>query len=102
MLISGAGGEVGHGLIRALSAAGHRDIVAIDISGLLVGAGALPPEPLNHLLYASGAAVGHVMTDGRLQVFDGRFVADEAQVQAAGERAVQKVWQQLDREGWFK
>ncbi|MGA1605865.1 MAG: NAD-dependent epimerase/dehydratase family protein [Planctomycetota bacterium] len=34
VLITGAGGEVGHGLIRALSAQGHRDIVAIDIREL--------------------------------------------------------------------
>jgi nucleoside-diphosphate-sugar epimerase len=34
ILITGAGGEVGHGLIRALHAAGARDIVAIDIRRL--------------------------------------------------------------------
>ena len=31
ILITGAGGEVGHGLIRALSDAGHTEIVAIDL-----------------------------------------------------------------------
>ena len=84
-----------------LRAGARADLTAIDISGLLAGAGALPPEPLNHLLYAGGLAVRHVMTDGRLQVFEGRFLADEQAVLDAGGRAVQKVWQQLDREGWF-
>jgi hypothetical protein len=68
----------------------------------LLGRGRAPPEPLHHLLYANGTAVRHVMTDGRLQVFDGRLVADEAEVLDAGGRAVQTVWQQLDREGWFR
>ncbi|MCA8958009.1 MAG: NAD-dependent epimerase/dehydratase family protein, partial [Planctomycetes bacterium] len=34
ILITGAGGEVGHGLIRALWESGHRDIVALDIRRL--------------------------------------------------------------------
>jgi len=34
VLITGAGGEVGHGLIRALHAAGNRNVVAIDIRKL--------------------------------------------------------------------
>lgn len=33
-LITGAGGEVGHGLIRALSIAGRQNIVALDINSL--------------------------------------------------------------------
>lgn len=85
-----------------LRAGARADLTMIDVSGLLVGAGALPPEPLHHLLYASGAAVRHVMTEGRLQVFEGQFVADDATALDAGGRAVQKVWQQLEREGWFR
>lgn len=85
-----------------LRAGARADLTMVDVSGLLVGAGALPPEPLHHLLYANGTAVRHVMTDGRLQVFDGRLVADEAAVLDAGGRAVQTVWQQLEREGWFR
>jgi cytosine/adenosine deaminase-related metal-dependent hydrolase len=78
------------------------DLVTIDVSGLLVGTGALPPEPLNLLLYGHGLAVRHVMTRGRIQVFDGRFVADdEAAVTARGGAVVRKIWDQLDREGWF-
>ncbi|MCH8165892.1 MAG: GDP-mannose 4,6-dehydratase [Planctomycetes bacterium] len=33
-LVTGAGGEVGHGLIAALHAAGRKDIIAIDIRAL--------------------------------------------------------------------
>lgn len=85
-----------------IRAGARADLTMIDVSGLLVGTGALPPEPLHHLLYANGTAVRHVMTDGRLQVFEGGLVAGEAAVLDAGGRAVQKVWQQLDREGWFR
>ena len=34
ILITGAGGEVGHGLVSALHAAGRRDVVAIDVRKL--------------------------------------------------------------------
>ena len=34
VLVTGAGGEVGHGLIQCLHAKGHRDVVAIDIREL--------------------------------------------------------------------
>jgi 5-methylthioadenosine/S-adenosylhomocysteine deaminase len=86
-----------------IRAGARADLVMVDVSGLLVGSGALPPEPLNHLLYAHGSSVRHVMTDGRVQVFDGRLVVDdEARVVDAGGRAVQRVWQALEREGWFR
>lgn len=86
-----------------LRAGARADLVAVDVTGLLTGAGALPPEPLHHLLYASGAHVRHVMTDGRVQVFDGRVVVDdEARIVDAGGGVVQKVWRQLEQEGWFR
>ena len=70
--------------------------------GMLVGSGALPPEPLNNLLYANGRMIRTVMTDGRLQVHDFSFVADsEDDVLAAGGAVVQKVWAQLSDEGWY-
>lgn len=79
------------------------DLAMIDVSGLLTGAGALPPEPLNHLLYAHGTSVRHVMTEGRLQVYDGRVVIDdEARIVAEGGRAAQQIWAQLAKEGWFR
>jgi hypothetical protein len=69
---------------------------------MLDGAGALPPEPLNNLLYANGRMVRTVMTDGRLQVHDGIFVADDpARIVSEGGAVVQKIWAQLDAEGWF-
>lgn len=78
------------------------DLISIDVSGLLVGAGALPPEPLNNLLYANGRMVRTAMTEGRLQVHDFKFAADdEDSVLRAGGEVVEKVWTQLADEGWF-
>jgi len=78
------------------------DMISVDVTGMLVGSGALPPEPLNNLLYANGRMVRTAMTDGHLQVHDFAFVADdEAQVLAEGGAVVQKVWAQLAEEGWF-
>lgn len=78
------------------------DLVCIDVSGLLVGSGALPPEPLNNLLYANGLMVRHVMTDGRLQVYDGHLVADdEDRVVADGGQVMTAIYDQLQSEGWF-
>ena len=79
------------------------DLISIDVSGLLVGTGALPPEPLNNLLYAHGLSVRTVMTDGNIQVMDGDLVVDNADTVARrGGRAVQKIWQLLEDEDWFK
>lgn len=78
------------------------DLVAIDVSGFLVGAGALPPEPLNNLLYATGRQVRHVMTQGRLQVRDGVLqVADGGAVLERGGEVIQKIWSALRSEGWL-
>jgi hypothetical protein len=42
------------------------------------------------------------MTHGYVQVFHGRFVADdEAAVAAHGGAVVQRLWATLEREGWF-
>ncbi|GAB1342919.1 amidohydrolase family protein [Gemmatimonas sp.] len=78
------------------------DLSAVDVSGLLVGSGAVGPEPLNNLLYASGANVRHVITQGYVQVFDGQLVVDDhARVVERGAKAVQQIWAQLRAEGWF-
>ena len=78
------------------------DLISVDVSGLLVGAGGVSPEPLNNLLYASGYSVRNVMTDGRMQIADGRLVVDDEQaVIRRGATAVQKIWDQLAQEGWF-
>ncbi len=84
-------------------AGARADLTMIDVSGPLVGSGALPPEPLNNLLYANGLMVRHVMTDGRLQIFDGHLmVADEQKVAEAGGRVVAKMWKKLADEGFFE
>jgi len=78
-------------------------VICLDVSGLLVGTGALPPEPLHLLLYGHGLSVRHVLTHGHVQVFDGRFVADdETAVVARGGAVVRRLWATLEREGWFR
>lgn len=78
------------------------DLVSVDVSGLLSGAGALPPEPLHNLLYCNGLMVRHVMTDGRIQIYDGHLmVADEAKISADGGRVVASIWDRLEKEDWF-
>jgi cytosine/adenosine deaminase-related metal-dependent hydrolase len=78
------------------------DLVAVDVSGLLVGTGALPPEPLNNLLYASGSSVRHVMTAGVIQVRDGNLeVVDAATLMQRGGEVVQKIWKALEADGYF-
>lgn len=78
------------------------DLVSIDVSGSLVGSGALPPEPLNNLLYANGRMVRTVIIDGRVQVRDGQFVAEEPErILREGGQVVEKIWAQLADEDWF-
>lgn len=78
------------------------DLVAVDLRGLLVGSGAAPREPLNNLLYANGTAVSWVLTDGRIQVSDGVFVADDVdRIVAEGGRVARRLWDLLAREDWF-
>jgi 5-methylthioadenosine/S-adenosylhomocysteine deaminase len=85
-----------------IAAGARADLVSIDISGFLSGAGALPPEPLNNLLYCNGMMVRHVMTDGRVQIYDGHLaVDDEAKVVAEGGRVVKAIWDQLQKDEWF-
>lgn len=87
------------GRIRPGAAA---DLVAVDVSGPLVGVGGPPPEPLHHLLYANGLAVSDVAVAGRLLVCDGVFVADDmAAVERAGYAVVQRLWAELERRGFF-
>ncbi len=79
------------------------DLVTIDVTGPLVGAGAMSPRPLWNLLYASGAHVRNVMTDGYFQVYDNHFVVDdEARIRRRGGAAVQRMYEELLRRGYFK
>jgi 5-methylthioadenosine/S-adenosylhomocysteine deaminase len=79
------------------------DLCAVDVTKPLGGVGALPPEPLHHLLYSSGRNVRHVMTNGRFQVLAGKLViADEDRVVAEGGKASQEIWRRLENEKWFE
>ena len=85
-----------------LAVGAQADFATIDLAGFLVGAGALPPEPLHNLLYANGLSVRHVATAGRFQIFDGQLViADEEEVKRRGGAVMEKVWGQLRAEGRF-
>lgn len=89
--------DLGHIRPRATA-----DLVAVDVSGPLVGVGGPPPEPLHHLLYANGLAVTHVAIAGRFLVWDGVFVVDdEAAVRRAGYAVVQRLWADLEHRGFF-
>lgn len=78
------------------------DLTAVDVTKPLGGVGALPPEPLHHLLYSSGRNVRHVMTNGRFQVLRGSLImADEDRVVADGGRVSQRIWQLLEDQKWF-
>jgi 5-methylthioadenosine/S-adenosylhomocysteine deaminase len=78
------------------------DFCTVDVTGLLVGVGASPPEPLNNLLYAHGLSVRHVATDGVFQVWDGHLIIDdEERVIQQGGDVVAALWAQLDAEEWF-
>ena len=86
-----------------IAAGARADLVAIDVTSPLVGTGALPPEPLNNLLYAHGNSVRMTMTDGRLQVLDGELLVPDAErLSEEGGRVVAKIWAQLEDEGWFR
>jgi len=93
---------LGRNDLGVIQAGARADLVSLEVSGMLNGAGALPPEPLNNLLYANGRMVRTVMTDGRLQVRDGVFVADDpTRVLEKGGEVARKIWRQLEQEDWF-
>ena len=98
--------DAAKGLCRAdlgrIRVGAKADLITVDVTAMLTGSGAAPPEPLNNLLYSNGQHVRHVMTDGRLQIHNGHLVIDdEHQVVQRGARAVSKIWGQLDAERWF-
>lgn len=93
---------LGRSDIGRIAEGARADLVAIDVSGLLVGGGTLPPEPVNNLLYANGMMVRHVITDGRIQIFDGTLaIDDEQRVAAEGGAVMAAIYDQLRSEGWF-
>lgn len=99
----GAARGLGRDDIGRIAVGAKADLISIDVSGLLAGAGALPPEPQYHLLYANGLMVRHVMIDGVFKVFDGTLrVGDEVELLEEGGAVVRKLWSQLASEGYFK
>ncbi|MCB1484901.1 MAG: amidohydrolase family protein [Hyphomicrobiaceae bacterium] len=78
------------------------DLCTVDVTKPLGGVGALPPEPLHHLLYSSGRNVRDVMINGRFKVQNGNLmVANEDRVVAEGGEAAKKIWAALEKEDWF-
>ena len=99
----GAARGLGRDDIGRIAVGAKADLISIDVSGLLAGAGALPPEPQYHLLYANGLMVRHVMIDGVFKVFGGTLrVGDEVELLEEGGAVVRKLWSQLASEGYFK
>jgi 5-methylthioadenosine/S-adenosylhomocysteine deaminase len=98
---SGAKG-LGRNDLGRIEAGAKADLCTIDVSGLLVGNGIAPREPWNNLLYANGLSVRNVMIDGEWKVRDGVLVFDdEARLKSRGGAAAKKIWDQLDRDGFF-
>ena len=78
------------------------DLTSIDVSGLFVGVGTVPREPLNHLMYANGLSVRNVMTDGQWQVRDGALtIVDEAALVHKAGKVVQRIWDDMAADGVF-
>jgi cytosine/adenosine deaminase-related metal-dependent hydrolase len=85
-----------------LSAGAKADFITVDISDWLVGAGTVPPEPLNNLLYANGSNVRHVAVDGTFLVYNrAPTMADEGAIFERGATVNRKIWKQLADENWF-
>ncbi len=79
------------------------DLITLDVTSPVVGAGAMSPRPLWNLLYASGASVRNVMTDGYFQVFDNAFVVDdEARIIRRGGAVVERMYAELLKRGYFR
>jgi cytosine/adenosine deaminase-related metal-dependent hydrolase len=78
------------------------DLASVDVTGYFVGSPAVPPQPVYNLLYANGKSVVNVMTDGVLQVHNGRLlIADERRIAERAGRVMEKLWAQAAAEGWF-
>jgi 5-methylthioadenosine/S-adenosylhomocysteine deaminase len=60
-----------------LAVGAKADIITVDVTGPIVGSGAMSPRPLWNLLYASGSQVKNVMTDGYFQVYNDVFMVDD-------------------------
>ena len=99
--LGGARG-LGRDDLGRIEAGAKADLTSIDVSGLFVGVGTVPREPLNHLMYANGLSVRNVMTDGHWQVRDGALtIVDEARLVRDAGKVVQRIWDQMAADGVF-
>jgi cytosine/adenosine deaminase-related metal-dependent hydrolase len=99
--VAGAKG-LGRNDLGRIEPGAKADLCTIDVSGLLIGNGIAPREPWNNLLYANGLSVRNVMIDGEWKVRDGDVIFDnEAHLKSLGGAAAKKIWDQLDKEGFF-
>lgn len=99
--LAGAKG-LGRSDLGRIEAGAKADLCTIDVSGLLMGNGIAPREPWNNLLYANGLSVRHVMIDGEWKVRDGSVLFDdEAGLRSRGGAAAKKIWDRLEKDGFF-
>lgn len=99
--LGGARG-LGRDDIGRIAVGAKADLTSVDVTGMLVGVGVVPREPLNHLMYANGLSVRNVMTDGHWQVRDGALVVvDEARLVRDAGKVVQRIWDQMAADGVF-
>lgn len=99
--LAGAKG-LGRSDLGRIEAGAKADLCTIDVSGLLIGNGIAPREPWNNLLYANGLSVRNVMIDGDWKVRDGTVTFDdEARIKVQGGAAAKKIWDRLERDGFF-
>ena len=78
------------------------DLVSVDVTGLLVGSGAVPPQPVYHLLFANGLSVVNTLTEGKFQIHQGQVAIDDAaQLAKRAAGALEKIWRQSEEAGWF-
>lgn len=93
---------VGRDDLGRIAVGAKADLVTIDVTGFLVGSGAVPPQPVYNLLFTNGLSVVHTMTEGQIQIYQGRFALDDQQQVA--ERAatvMRKIWSEAEAAGWF-
>ncbi len=93
---------VGREDLGRIAVGAKADLVTIDVTGFLVGSGAVPPQPVYNLLFTNGLSVVHTMTEGQIQIYEGRFVLDDQQqiAQRAG-AVMQKIWNEAEAADWF-
>ena len=93
---------VGREDLGRIAVGAKADLMTIDVTGFLVGSGAVPPQPVYNLLFTNGLSVVNTMTEGQIQIYGGRFVLDDQQQVAQRAGAVmQKIWSEAESSGWF-